>query len=42
MFLIPKFFFNFIIFKPCLTNALFKPVKGTTSQTVPRELNPNN
>ena len=32
-----KFFFDCKIFKPCLTIALFKPTKGTTSQTVPNE-----
>ena len=32
---IPRFFFDFIIFKPCFTKALFKPFKGTTSQIVP-------
>ena len=33
----PKFFFDLIIFNPCLTIALFNPVKGTTSQTVPSD-----
>ena len=33
----PKFFFLLIIFKPCFTKALFRPVNGTTSQIVPNE-----
>ena len=33
----PKFFFNFNIFKPCFTIALFSPTKGTTSQIVPKD-----
>ena len=33
----PKFFFKLITFNPCFTMALFKPIKGTTSQIVPSE-----
>ena len=31
----PKFFLDLIIFRPCVTIALFKPIYGTTSHTVP-------
>ncbi|KPU82372.1 hypothetical protein JI56_02410 [SAR11 cluster bacterium PRT-SC02] len=31
----PKFFLNLIISRPCFTKALFKPIRGTTSHTVP-------
>ena len=30
-------FLDFKTFKPCFTIALFKPIKGTTSHTVPNE-----
>ena len=33
----PKFDLFFITLSPCFTIALFKPIKGTTSQTVPSE-----
>ena len=33
----PKLVLFFIICKPCFTIALFKPIRGTTSQTVPNE-----
>ena len=32
----PRFFFDFKIFNPCETIALFSPTKGTTSQSFPR------
>ena len=37
----PKLFFFFIILRPWRTIALFRPTKGTTSQTVPNETKSN-